>query len=444
MISAGRLKNDKLALLICGSLCVFIIFQWPVLIFLSFLTWLIVLSLSGLSPEDRKPLKNILVLALVVRIMFLSLIVASLFFSTSRWNLLATLLRDFDREIKNALLIADYLSGYIPQVSELKDISFGQHGYLHFGAFFYGWLNFLLGKSPLNLLVTPFLSLFSVIVAYLLSKEVFGRRTAVFTAAMVSFYPSPIIWSCSNVRMSLGILGMLIMVYSLVLFGERNRLKHLLLMLISIYIFSFVKEKFFLPAAVIIIIGIFLNLCLRLRYKLLGATLFLLFALKNALIQRRAYLALKDVIVSQAGFVDPYSNYYKIYDEVVYQTTDLSSLFSLPGLIALSVKALPKGLFYFLFSPLPGGVSNISYFIAYPFVILWYFVFFFALLGFFKYNIAGGRKHWNIVFVTVFFIILFSLVFGNQGIAVRFRDLVLPFFFMFAGYLFLGDAKTEQ
>lgn len=423
-----------------------IVFIEPAILFPGFIALNIVLFIQTRPEEDRSNLTKIVFTAFIFRLVFFFITIAYLYFSTLNIfehpilgriiGLSVQLFRDFYREIFNGSLLAKYFRGEFGYVAHLNEISFQGYGRLHFGAFFQGALNYLFGESIFNLFSFPVISLWIVILTYYLAKEIFDKYVAVSSSLVIAILPSFNLWACSNIRMTIGILGMLAMVYCLTLFYKNNKVGILIPLFVSAFIFTVAKEKIMKPTLLIIPLTLLLGLNLKLRRKiifLLGliAMAILIDIATKGIFRYKIKNLFVDLISTQTGFAGESPRHYKIYDEFIYHA-DLTKIPSLTSFIRIILKALPKGIFYFLFAPFPWDVDRILQLYSYPQMIFWYFMFGFSLFGVGKAVLEKKSSALPMVYVTAFFIIIFALVLGNVGIAARYRDLVSPFFYIFA------------
>lgn len=428
------------------------VFFEPSLLFILSLVLGMVFLIRSADKEDTILLTKVVIAAFIARfivfiiVMFYVYVILNLnYYQLTVWGKVlghsVQVFRDFGREIINGKLIGRYFSGEFGNVP-IQQISSEGRGYLHFGAYFQGTLNFLFGENILNLFSLPVISLSLVILIYRLAKEVFDRRTAVVSSLMVALVPSFNIWACSNIRTTLGIAGLVLMGYCLMLFSKKNNIKFILPLIISIFIFSVVKEKFLRPALLIMCVSLFLSFNIRMRLKMIImglAVLALIIGINvNGAFEYLIKDILGDMVACQSGFFSDGSiSNYKIYNDAVYSVTTVKTL-PFWDLAWLMIKGLPKGVLYFLFSPFPWDIKNTLRLFAYPQIIFWYLMFVFASLGIIKAALLKNHRILSSIYIISFFTILFSLVMGNEGITARFRDMLTPFFYMFAGYLLCG------
>lgn len=450
-----NINKGRVSLLVAGVLLGILIFIGTSII-LSFLILAgLYLFIITRQYEDKITLLKTVVVAMVLRMLFLGLaisIVYSMNFPSIRNYPLLTkivghttqLFRDFDREIQNGEQIMRYLKGEFGNVP-VKTISVQEHGFLHVGAWTQGILNFIFGKSIFNLLIFPLWDLWSLTILYYLAKSVFDRKVADFTVSLYAIMPSVIFVACSNIRFSMGMFFFILMAFSLVGFSKNNKLKYLFLTLTSMYLFTVFKEKTASPVFLIIPLILFLALNIKLRLKIISLTaLFCLtvsLVYKSPTLQNKFSHPIKDMIAAQAGFisearVNPASSAYKIYDEFVYAENpdNIPTL----TLVKMLPRALIRGMKYFIFSPFPWEIKNVARLYAYPYFLFWYIIVGFAFLGVAKSLFSGHKEIAPLLLLYGYFIVILSLALGNQGIAARFRVLVEPFFYLFAGSVLFG------
>lgn len=449
----GIIRKGNSALLFVGALLGFLLYLGPSLILSFLILWSIYIFVVSRPLEDRRRLTKALGIALVLRFMFFSVVMVVVYASRLPADAFICrilghspgLFRDFEREITNGLQIARYLKGEFPGVP-LRDISHGGTGYLHQGAWIQGVLDFLFGGSFLNLLMFPLLDLWSVILVYYLGKALFGNKPAIFAATLYAVMPPTIVIACSNLRFSLTVLSFLLVALFLVKFSKDNRFKYLAGIVIGVVLFKIFREKGARPIFVILPLTVLAALNIRLRIKIfilvLAAAIFLIVFNTNPYLQtqiREEFI--QNTVGSNIGFISTgLGNIYKIYDEFVYATN--TKEIATPILIQQLVKAFPRGFIYFMFSPFLWEVTNTARLYAYPYLLLWYFIFSFAVLGILRSLFFRVKGAFAVILLFVFFMVLFSLVLGNEGIAARFRELLTPFFYIFAGYFICSLFKA--
>lgn len=309
---------------------------------------------------------------------------------------------------------------------------YGKHGYLYVIAFFYR----LFGFSPFSV---KFLNVIGgclcAIFIFFIAKEIFGRKVAKTASTAVMFFPSLLLWSMTNLKETPTILMLTILLWLRIKFQNYKNPFYLLAILILLPMLYAFRSKLFAPIILSLVFSFIVYLkqgparkvfissilvfCLLLIISPLGHKL---------LIQSMDYFNLKakQIVRLQYGFVGSGGVIYKIYSDRLYkeETEKISSLDFIMGFI--------KGWVYFLCVPFPWNISTQFQLLASPQVILWYFFIPFIILG-----IMTGLRHnckgTLIILIFLFFITsALALVSGNIGTAFRHRDIVTPFYLIFA------------
>ncbi|MBI2027310.1 MAG: glycosyltransferase family 39 protein, partial [Deltaproteobacteria bacterium] len=304
--------------------------------------------------------------------------------------------------------------------------------FLNFGAYLQAFLHYTFGPSLMNILCLPFFGIWVVIMVYILSLELYNHRVAILSSAMVALFPPFLLYSTSNIRMIIGVLAFLITIYSLIKFFKKNSLKNLLPLLLATLLIYFSKSRLLIPYAVIVsLISFFI---IRMNSIVRGSLILIICISAFTLIKihpmaNAHYHAFTSSLLDTHKFFATYENgnNYKIFDEDFYEQT---TFINYP--LSKVVKALPKGIAYYILCPFLWNMRSFNQLIAYPHTLLWYFILAFSLFGFWM----GFQFHFSQTFcITVFmlyWIILFSLASGNIGTAARQRDLLTPLFCIFA------------
>ncbi len=347
------------------------------------------------------------------------------------------LFRDFGREVVNGINIGEFLSGGYGSNS-FDDVKKwvaheGRLTYLHFGAYFQGILNYIFGQSFLNLLIFPFIGTVPIFLVYIIARDFFSEKVALLSSLLVAFLPSNIIWSCTNIRMTVAMSAFLLFSLTLIKFYRRNHIKYIILFVLSLWFIRVSKEKLF-EIFLYSSVGLLLwSLSFIQKRKMIIISVLLFAGFWTFMFFPRIQVQLNHVKsqifeIQTSYYFMPSGNNYRIYDEHVY--TNLNNWDDMTWMDI--VRGLPKGIAYFMFAPFPWKTFNSLRLFSYPQTILWYFLFPFFLFGL----IIGLRQRFDqtmllMMFVT-FWILLLSLVSGNVGTSARHRDLILPLIYIFS------------
>lgn len=446
------LFKNKLYLIILGIILGILTFLGPSIILSILVLSSIFFFVATRPSQERNIFIKIIIIGFILRIICFGIIVSVLYGSNidiSRYPIIfkvfghtGEIVRDFDREIKNGRQIYRYLRGEFGNIP-IKEISIHGAGFLHRGAWIQGILNFIFGLSVFNILLFPILDLWSIIVIYYLAKRLANERVASFASFLYAVTPSSIVLACSNMRTSLGVLSMLLIGLSLVMFSKINNPKYLFLLAINFVLFMIMKPKIASPILVFIPLVLFFCLNIKRPIKVILLILFFIFILgslyKSSYLQTKVKLKLRDILAIQIGYSVESSTSsshggYKIYDDYVYTSLNIEQS-QIITLLRILIKGLPKGILYFIFSPFPWKVIHTSHLYFYPQTLFWYFIIPFSLIGIIRCWRLKAKEVTPIVLYCGFYIILLSLVLGNEGIGIRHRELIAPFFYIFAGFI---------
>lgn len=443
-----KLQKKRLTLAVTGIFLGLLIFFGHALIVSISVLSLIFFFIARRPEEERDVLLPLVISALILRVFFFSLTLYIVHCANSDLSQYPAdivghtvqVVRDFDREIKNGIQIERYLRGEFGDIP-IKEVSHHGFGFLHTGAWTQGILNLVFGRSMLNLLLFPVLDIWSLLLLFFAAKSLFNQRVALFSACIYGFMPSFIIISATNIRFCMGILSFLLIMFSLINFAKHNNARSLCILCLSAVLFYIYKDKAGKLLFLILPLCVFMALNIGFRKKLIicsAAFIMLVCVLqKSTHLQSKVMTALQNLISSQKGFnmgVDAqlYSNY-KIYDDFVYHTDEKT--LELPVLLQQTAKGLVRGMWHFFLAPFPWETRNILRLYYYPQNMFWYIVFPFSIVGMFISLFRKHKAHLTlpVALLVSFFAIILSLTIGNEGIAIRYRDLLTPFFYIFAG-----------
>lgn len=402
--------------------------------------------INSRTEKEKNILLKLVLLALILRLIFFGVTIFLAYASTKtefiKLPFLTQLIghagqvvRDFTREITNGKQLSRYFRGEFGNIHP-RTISHHGLGYLHIGAWTQGVLNFAFGESIFNLLIFPLIDLWAVIIVYYLAKIIFDERAAVFSSYIYAIIPSIIVISCSNIRFSMGIFSFLLIALSLVKFSKTNSLKYLIPLIIGAVLFRIFKDRSAKPVLLFLPFILFFSLNIKLRMKFviitLSAIAFLFLLGKAPLLKYKITATLQDMVHSQVAFVSiGEGSTYKIYDEFIYDIKNVQA-FSLLEVVKTLSKGLVRGLIYFIFAPFPWKTSNTLRLYAYPYILFWYFIIPFTLLGMIRSLFLKIKGALSILLLCSSFTIVLSLVLGNEGIAARYRELLSPIYYIFA------------
>ncbi len=337
------------------------------------------------------------------------------------------------------------------QLQEQVQPGVGNNGYLLILSIFY----LIIGYNPSipdpasmfpDKLINCLIGTLSAIPIFYISKGLFGKNVAKISSIFAVFYPSFVIWSMTNTREPINILLVSIIILLITRMQKAKKIKYffllffLLLYLLTIrpyiffctlivilsvalvYLFCRIKRNFLMLAAIMLLFVYFIN------FTSYGQTLKTQYLNPNK-ISKQLYKRNQDVL-SQKGTM------YRIYDNNLVTGERLNKMALIKGFL--------KGYFYFMLVPFPWAVSSGPQLLALPQMIILYFSLPFIFIGIIfsiRYKFKTSFTLLSYVFIVTS---AFALVEGNIGSALRHRDLVLPFYFIFAsaGLVFFFKPKA--
>lgn len=336
-------------------------------------------------------------------------------------------------------------------------IAYTVEGHLYPLIFFYYLIGYLPDiTNPLSLYSDKLINfLFAVLIGipiFFLVKDIFGKRAAKISAILAVFYPSLILWSMTNQRDTINIFLMIIVAFSW--FGFQKKKKHIYFipLLISVLLLSTIRDTIFYLTLIVVCSCLLLMVFNSLRRKspgllLIIVSIFFFIIMRN----NSTVVKIKDkflnfdsialnlyeknvAILSQEG-----SNF-EIYEEGLLRNNKVDKLKFFIG--------AGKGLVFFMLVPFPWTISSMAQLIAYPQVIIWYFLLPFVFIGLIIAIRYKFKESFMMIFYVFFVTVGFALVEGNVGSTLRHRDLIIPFYLIFASvgivHIFRGGLLVEE
>lgn len=463
MLGQTLLKKN-LYLIIIGTMMGFLLYLSPGAFFIFLLAFIsLILIIRQLDETERKFIITLFIIGFLLRIIICALFhllsalynigigygsleypVPDLFADSGAYSLRGWFTAQYlQGKLKDVSSIPpgwrEWLSAqYLPEV-KLKDVYsippswlFKDTGYGYnfiIYTIFYSFFGFAQLSAKF---INCFLGVLSAIFIYLITKEAFNKSVAKMTSFLTMFFPSLFLWSLTNLKEPPTIFLLCAITLATIKFHRCHKLRYIFLILIFISLIELIRPTLSLT----LFAGLFFSLLLGMKKKTVWKILIVvtLFILITNIFGYNLFLIGKDLVIEtlkrmidlQRGFVSEGGSTYKIYEERFYsgRIGDIRPLGFLVSFI--------KGWIYFLFVPFPWSIHTKLQLISYPQVVLWYLLVPFSTLGILP-SIRYGKKVALVILIYIFFITSsFALVSGNIGTVLRHRDLVLPFYFVFA------------
>lgn len=318
-------------------------------------------------------------------------------------------------------------------IAKLIPVHLGDYGISSY-TYWVTFLYFLYGYVPLlPKIVNIILGASTTVFAYLISKDIFSKRTARLSAILVGFFPSMIFLSTLNIKDTAFIFISMCIVWSFVKFFKTQKKFYLIFIMILIPLESTIRRDFWIAITLIVFLSgiVLLKKPLRKVVVCLFLAVFLaLLILKSQFI----YASFQKLILGAMGYhighVHTAGISYNLLPEKYYEWgIDLSSLnlFSLLNFIF-------KAVLYFLLVPFLWDIRSFFHLLVYPQVFAWYILLVFSFLGMllcFKHKIRLSSILFFYLCLMTTNIALFS---GNIGTSFRHRDMLSPFFLIFSAF----------
>lgn len=279
-----------------------------------------------------------------------------------------------------------------------------------------GLIYFLVGFKPD--LIRVLNSLTSVCIGfnlYFISMKLSGPKAARISYALAAFFPSSILWSSLNLKDSLIIFLITLIVKQNLDLMEKFKLGNVLFM--SLLLMMLVSLRFY--------VGILLAICIALSY-IFTATRFLwwqrlaytlvIFLIAGLALQQMGYGFMgADYVLSQGIETIGEQHQKGAYGKAAFAGDVTIDTY------AAALKYLPIGIFYFLFGPLPWQSIGPLRIITVPEMVFLYFSY--------SYFISGVRHLWQnqrgaclfLLILIVCFGLIYSLGSSNLGGLYRVR-----------------------
>jgi hypothetical protein len=436
-------KINKILLypaVIAGCILLYLSFKLNALYFFIFLGGSIIYLIAKKSAESAADKRFFITMIILI---FVSRFLLSLFIFNARG---ARLSQDEGLYSKKALIKVCNLKGmndvekafsayFVDYDMTQKD--YGYNGYTYLLTAFYYLFGYQIQAARL---INVIISIITFLFIFYLAREIFSLRVARIASLMFAFLPSLVLWSVMIGTDSIAILGISAYIFSLVKMRKRPRGKWIFGLVVSCFIIASVRQHIALLLIVVTFFTLIVKIFLRFTKKSKLAVLLLLLFLGIIILsspfrvpakEKLDYLLRNLLIFQRAAAIADDSGYF-IYPLHYYQVA--SGVRPLDYRFKDFFKAYVKGMGYVIFSPFPWKVESSLQFIAYPQVILWYFMLPFIACGFYV-GFGANRSATALIFLYTFFIFsFFAFIEGNVGALFRHRDMVMPFLMIyFAG-----------
>ncbi|MDD4939897.1 MAG: hypothetical protein PHE18_03150 [Candidatus Omnitrophica bacterium] len=462
-------KNNKVLktafAVILGAVSVVIIFFFPWLLLLICVITAMGICLRSLSaPGDRRFLFTLFVSGLSIRI-----IAALIFFIVSYGSGLfrpdsvhvnpgeTVISGDAAGYSAYGWILSEYWKGERNIFSSDDQVALGKY-FFTAQTYLSAMLYYLFGYIPLlGIILNCLAGVASAFFIFFIAQRCCGAAAARIAAALTMFWPSIFLWSVNNSKEPMSILSMLAVVLAGVAIYRKFTLSFFILFSAAALVFIIYQPQ--LAMFSLLWIGlIFLIKVLRyppvrtnMRGLILACVILLLlanlFVPLGGFVRARTVNLVNATISRNSGTFLTGGNVYKIFPDIVY-TRPVYRTGSFTSYMTpfTWLKALLKGLFYFLFSPFPWSGGSLLQSMARIEILLWY-----ALIPFFFAGIflSFKSKKKDSAVLAAFLIMvtsLYSLAEANVGTTFRHRSVIMPLYFIFiaSAVVYFAEQKGDN
>lgn len=329
-------------------------------------------------------------------------------------------------------LLNDPQPPYVPPAWGGDEYLFGTWVYLESAIFV------LFGQRVLlPLMLNAALSAGLVLLVFDLSRRLFGNTAALVAAAIISFYPSLVLWSSLNLKDALVLFLIALCLWCLTRFQSGARASGLVGAFVVLVLIESLRWYVFVGLAIIVPMAVAfaprLSAGQRIRWSTVAALL-------TALL-----IALSSISLSDAGSLTELErtrqNMARDAETRFVDTprpaqpaapseppSHVPSGTAVPADDALlrTIRHFPTGLAYTLFAPFPWALRRLTEWVTLPEMLLWY-----VLLAALPWTVWRARSLWPswtpLLLFVAGLLFIFALTEGNVGTLYRHRAMVIPF-----------------
>lgn len=303
-------------------------------------------------------------------------------------------------------------------------------------------------------LLNVFLGAWVCVLLFLITKSVFGRRSAVIVAVLAVFNPAFVFWSTQLLKDTLILFISVLILYLLLKYNNKNSILNLLvgflvyilgifrfyvaLLIVAVILFSFFvlhakqARNYLLPSACLV-----LSVLLALHF--LGLDAFVYKHAHSAITKEKSLNMeiVKDNTKSiiKTDFVSKINDILrKLHDGRTAYERDWE-INSPIGLL----KLVPSGTFYLFFAPVPWHAELMQDYLFGLEMILWYALIPFILFG--LYFFVRNKKTMPLWVFALSLSLFYSIFAGNVGTIVRWRMPIFAILLIPAG---IGISKVIE
>lgn len=431
-VNADNSKELNFAVIVTAAFLGVLSFASAGLLFCVLLTALLFFVMwRATDADDRHFVFSIMILALVARIAFFTVVQYSCFSAG-----ILDIFGDAAGNLEHGWTVRNFLEGRfeVRRGSLFMDLGmYNVHGKTIFNGMFFA----LFGSDMLSLKYLNIL--FAVItgwLAYDLAKEHYCSNAGKIAITLIVFWPTIFLWSITDLKDTHLMIFLLLMLWALnKMLKElplKRRLVYFIILVVSAGYAISLRLKLFLPlTALFLVMSIIYVLCRRYisgDHKVSRGSFIIVFTVTVFLLFSNRIYSIIGFMLNAIATVS--RDYYDTGGWVYKLSVNIETA---PRTFIFLARYCLEALFHFLTEPLPTHLYSFSLLAEYPVMLVWYLI---LLLSFIGIARLLKRREFNFVFTFLVFTLLYSVIVGmtvvNIGTTVRFRDAITPLLIIFA------------
>lgn len=339
---------------------------------------------------------------------------------------------DSDFHSQRGYSLAQYARGSREPGVLYRIQQYGWSGYAYVIGFFY----YLFGFSPVAVkMINCLLGALLGPVIFSLARGIFHSGVARWASVGVAFYPSLILWSATNLKEASFLLLTAVLLL-LVARIQRERWGKRLLLLYLGFLLALLLHATLRSVAISWVLaagcGLSMGLLSLKRRTRWGVPILLLGVALLAIRWDGWGALLTPAFRYHLGFVGTLGISYQYLPAEFYEYgKSLEDLVARLDPLALA-SILLRAALHFLLQPLPSKMDNLGLLLLSPQMVVWYLVLPVALFGIVWSLARNLNRSLFLVLALTGVTLLLALSSGSVGTAFRMRDVVTPFFLIFA------------
>ncbi|MDX6612661.1 MAG: hypothetical protein QOD75_1847 [Blastocatellia bacterium] len=282
----------------------------------------------------------------------------------------------------------------------------------------------------------------TAIIVYLIALHLFeNKRVARIAALFVAFYPSLVLWSAQALKDGPIVFLLVVSMLCTLKMGERFSVKYLAILLASVL--SVLTLRFYIFYMLITAIaGAFVIGMRSFSAKSFTRQFVVVIIMGLAM----TYMGITRYATRQLGV---YGNLESVNRSRQDAATSAKSGFAADVDVSTTggaLSAIPIGLFYLLFAPLPWQLASARQMITLPEMVVWWLSFPLLILGLWFTIRHRLRRVSPILLFTTLLTLGYSVFQGNIGTAYRQRAQLLVFYFIFVavGMVLFKERREDK